>query len=834
MPNARPRTARQGRPRPRSTRSSRTLEDAGQQTTGSQEKTAQGGRPDRGGATPSTWSPSSSWRRVYDKLTRHAAVTDADSRSTTTRTSDGLQDRRTRDVAAHPGRPEGRRHAGRRGAWPKYKKAAEQTSSRSSNDGGDFAKPYQGLGRPGKTPATGRLRRHGRRVRPDFDQGRVRLKTGESRKPVKSKFGFHIIKAMADLKKDGHQVARRRRQGADQDASSSRRGQEQGRAANGSTSCSAVSRRRSYATATAPPSTAGRPTTGTASPPRRAPVATDGLVPLSSRSAPAIPPWCRSRPCAAARDAGAAARRAGRRAALARRLARARRRAARRRRRRGCARRRRAAALARAEHGARPCPEARPLERAGRRRRRWPSSGELTARLRRDCPWDREQTAASIVPHTVEEAYEVADAAPAAALRAEASRRARRPAVPDVLPGAAARERGAGDLADVADGITREAACAATRTSSATRWSPTAGEVRDRWEQIKREQEGREGIFHDVPAALPGLLLRAQGAAPRRRGRVRLDAVRRGRLAGDLRTSSTSCARRSARHAAAPSIEPAPEVRARGWATCCSRPSTCARWPASTPSSRCAPRPRRFRGASRRAETLAERRRERLRDCSGWTRRTATTRRAKRRPAERRHVAHHGDPPAYERDRVRPRRQILDSRGNPTVEVDVVLERVRAAARRCRRARPPARTRRSSCATAARRTAARASRRPSRNVNGEIADALAGSTRSTSARSTTLLIELDGTPNKARLGANAILGTSLAVAQRGRRRARHRAVPLRRRRRRAHAAGADDERHQRRRARRQLDRPAGVHGRAGRRATLRRGAARWAPRSSTR
>ena len=36
---------------------------------------------------------------------------------------------------------------------------------------------------------------------------------------------------------------------------------------------------------------------------------------------------------------------------------------------------------------------------------------ELTERLRRDCPWDREQTAKTIVPHTVEEAYEVADAA---------------------------------------------------------------------------------------------------------------------------------------------------------------------------------------------------------------------------------------------------------------------------------------------------------------------------------------------------------------------------------------------------------------------------------------
>ena len=36
---------------------------------------------------------------------------------------------------------------------------------------------------------------------------------------------------------------------------------------------------------------------------------------------------------------------------------------------------------------------------------------ELTERLRRECPWDREQTLQSIVPHTVEEAYEVADAA---------------------------------------------------------------------------------------------------------------------------------------------------------------------------------------------------------------------------------------------------------------------------------------------------------------------------------------------------------------------------------------------------------------------------------------
>ena len=45
------------------------------------------------------------------------------------------------------------------------------------------------------------------------------------------------------------------------------------------------------------------------------------------------------------------------------------------------------------------------------RGRRSSISSSLTERLRRDCPWDREQTARTIVPHTVEEAYEVADAA---------------------------------------------------------------------------------------------------------------------------------------------------------------------------------------------------------------------------------------------------------------------------------------------------------------------------------------------------------------------------------------------------------------------------------------
>ena len=76
------------------------------------------------------------------------------------------------------------------------------------------------------------------------------------------------------------------------------------------------------------------------------------------------------------------------------------------------------------------------------------------------------------------------------------------------------------------------------------------------------------------------------------------------------------------------------------------------------------------------------------------------------------------------------------------------------------------------------------------------------------------LIDLDGTPNKGRLGANAILGVSLAAAKAA---AVEAGQPLYRYLggdEAAHAPRADAERDQRRRARRQLDRPAGVHGRA--------------------
>ena len=129
---------------------------------------------------------------------------------------------------------------------------------------------------------------------------------------------------------------------------------------------------------------------------------------------------------------------------------------------------------------------------------------ELTRRLRRDCPWDREQTARTIVPHTVEEAYEVADAANGRPAR-QAARRARRPPVPGLFPRAAPRGAGAG----------RPRAGGARVHAKLVRRHPhvfgdvearTAGRVRENWEQIKRRDEGREGIFHDVPESLPALL----------------------------------------------------------------------------------------------------------------------------------------------------------------------------------------------------------------------------------------------------------------------------------------------------------------------------------------
>jgi MazG family protein len=129
---------------------------------------------------------------------------------------------------------------------------------------------------------------------------------------------------------------------------------------------------------------------------------------------------------------------------------------------------------------------------------------ELTRRLRVDCPWDREQTARTIVPHTVEEAYEVADAAQLddeTKLRDELGDLLFQVYFLSLL----LEEKGVGDLEDVARGVHDKLVRRHPHVFGDAE-ARTAGRVRERWEEIKTEQEGREGIFHHVPGSLPALI----------------------------------------------------------------------------------------------------------------------------------------------------------------------------------------------------------------------------------------------------------------------------------------------------------------------------------------
>src|ERR1700690_970228 len=121
-------------------------------------------------------------------------------------------------------------------------------------------------------------------------------------------------------------------------------------------------------------------------------------------------------------------------------------------------------------------------------------------------------------------------------------------------------------------------------------------------------------------------------------------------------------------------------------------------------------------------------------------------------------------------------REILDSRGNPTVEVDVILE----DGSKGRAAVPSGASTGAHEAVELRdgdkaRYGGKGVRKAVDAVNGEIFDALGGMDAEQQAKIDETLIALDGTPNKGRLGANAILGVSLAVAKAA---AQSRGVPL--------------------------------------------------------
>ncbi|MGZ5347378.1 MAG: MazG nucleotide pyrophosphohydrolase domain-containing protein, partial [Solirubrobacterales bacterium] len=110
----------------------------------------------------------------------------------------------------------------------------------------------------------------------------------------------------------------------------------------------------------------------------------------------------------------------------------------------------------------------------------------ITRRLRRECPWDREQDARSIVPHTVEEAYELAAAAHSgddAKLLDELG---------DVLfqvffLALLLEERNAGDLDRVAEGMTAKLIRRHPHVFGDVE-AESAGEVLSNWSEIKREE----------------------------------------------------------------------------------------------------------------------------------------------------------------------------------------------------------------------------------------------------------------------------------------------------------------------------------------------------------
>src|SRR5215212_1943252 len=200
---------------------------------------------------------------------------------------------------------------------------------------------------------------------------------------------------------------------------------------------------------------------------------------------------------------------------------------------------------------------------------------ELTRKLRRECPWDREQDERSIVPHTVGEAYELAQAAhdgDDAKLLDELG---------DVLfqvhfLSLLLEERGGGSLAEVADHIHAKLVRRHPHVFGEVE-AETAGAVLRNWDQIKRGEDGREpGTFGEVPENLPGPLYARK--LQRRAASTGFDFEHVPFEAVEAELEEL----RQAGTRGRPSTRPA---------TCCSPRSTSRASSRSTQSSRCGPPP---------------------------------------------------------------------------------------------------------------------------------------------------------------------------------------------------------------------------------------------------
>jgi MazG family protein len=130
---------------------------------------------------------------------------------------------------------------------------------------------------------------------------------------------------------------------------------------------------------------------------------------------------------------------------------------------------------------------------------------QITRRLRRECPWDREQDERTIVPHTLEEAYELADAAH------QRNDVKMLDELGDVLfqvhfLSLLLEERGAGDLRQVAEHVTEKLIRRHPHIFGEIEVD-NAQQVLRNWDAIKRTEPGREpGIFGEIPENLPSLL----------------------------------------------------------------------------------------------------------------------------------------------------------------------------------------------------------------------------------------------------------------------------------------------------------------------------------------
>lgn len=126
----------------------------------------------------------------------------------------------------------------------------------------------------------------------------------------------------------------------------------------------------------------------------------------------------------------------------------------------------------------------------------------IVRRLRIDCPWDREQTHASIAPLLVEEAYEVKESIE------DGNDEELKKELGDILLHAVmhsviAEERGAFDFTEVVQMISRKLVHRHPHVFGDTQVK-NAGEVSENWEQLKMK-EGRASIFENMPKALPAL-----------------------------------------------------------------------------------------------------------------------------------------------------------------------------------------------------------------------------------------------------------------------------------------------------------------------------------------